>query len=102
MGLKSSVHDFYIFVESDVWATYFNREGSIVIFLSLNSSRISNALFLAISNPSVIIRGWTPSNKRDSAYLRSSPMKRTLLVVPSPTDSSCATEHLAIIAAVGC
>lgn len=88
IGAKRLVHCFWTLVDREVWATFLSRVESTLIFFSFYSYRISIALFLAISKPSVMILGWTPSKRSISACLRSSPMKRTLLVVPSPTDSS--------------
>lgn len=75
-------------VFNEVFATYCKSELSISIFLSLKESRISKDLFLANSYPSVIIRGWTPSYIKSSAYFNNSPIKSTFEVVPSPTVSS--------------
>jgi hypothetical protein len=62
-----------------------------LVISSLSYLKVSRKLrvsFLAISIPSTKILGWTPSPKYLSAYLISSPMKRTFEVVPSPTISS--------------
>jgi hypothetical protein len=74
----------------------------VISTLYLNSSKNLSTSVLATSIPSTIILGWTPSPIYLSAYLITSPIKRTLVVVPSPTISSCAVAALPIMAAVGC
>lgn len=54
----------------------------------LNISRNSSAASRAMSYPSVMIRGWSPSDVYRSACLSSSPQSRTVDVVPSPVTSS--------------
>mmetsp|Transcript_7602 Transcript_7602/g.14958 ORF Transcript_7602/g.14958 Transcript_7602/m.14958 type:complete len:242 (-) Transcript_7602:90-815(-) len=56
---------------------------------------------LAMSKPSQIRRGCTPSPRCRSACFRSSPMKMTVDVVPSPQISSWAVAVRAMRAAVG-
>ena len=57
--------------------------------------------FFAISKPSVMMRGCSPSVMCLSACFSSSPTRRTTDVVPSPQMSSCAVAARAIMTAVG-
>ena len=59
----------------------------------LKDSRNSSAASRAMSYPSVMIRGWSPSEVYRSACLSSSPQSRTVEVVPSPVTSSCVVER---------
>jgi hypothetical protein len=74
----------------------------VISFSILNSSKNLKVSVLASSIPSTIILGCTPSPIYLSAYLITSPMNSTFVVVPSPTISSYAVAALPIIAAVGC
>jgi len=77
----------WILVIREVLAMSINS--SVVIsFFCLKASTNLRVSYLASSIPSTRILGWTPSPRYLSAYLMSSPMKRTLEVVPSPTISS--------------
>ena len=65
-------------------------------------SKISIALILAKLKPSVMSLGWRPSDIYTSACLRNSPIRSTVLVVPSPVLSFWVVEALAMREAVGC
>lgn len=56
---------------------------------------------LANSMPSVMMRGWTPSEIKRSACFKVSPISNTLDVVPSPVISSWAVQLRAIMTATG-
>lgn len=70
-------------------------------YIFIVSKNLSSST-LASSQPSQMTLGCTPSCTKRSACLIRSPVNNTLLVVPSPTMSSCAVAERAIIAAVGC
>eukprot|EP01136_Pigoraptor_vietnamica_P029896 Opistho-1_new@88456 len=89
------------FVRSDVRAMLARSSRSMGTFC-FTLSRTSRARFLAMSKPSLITRGWRPSEMYRSACLRSSPIMRTFDVVPSPVISSCAVDARAMSEAVGC
>jgi len=67
----------------------------------INVSKNFNDSRFATSIPSTNTLGCKPSFKYLSACFKSSPMTSTVVVVPSPVMSSCATAVLAIITAVG-
>jgi hypothetical protein len=84
----------------EVLATLKSRALSISA-LSLKVSKKRRVSFFANSYPSVMTLGCRPSWISLYAYFMSSPMNKTLEVVPSPTISSWAVAALAIIDAVG-
>lgn len=102
ISVKGLASDGCILVMREVRATSNSNSLSTSSFFTLNVSKKANVSFLAISIPSTRTLGCTPSPKYLSAYLKSSPIKRTFDVVPSPTISSYAVAALPIIAAVGC
>ena len=71
------------------------------VFNAFATGPTFKASILASSNPSVIIRGCSPSEMYLSACLSSSPTNITTEVVPSPQISSWAVAARAIITAVG-
>lgn len=89
-------------VQRAVLATLISKGFSTVSLAILKLSKNFRAYFLASSYPSVMMRGWTCSWMRRCACFMSSPIKRTLEVVPSPTMSSWAVAERAIMPAVGC
>lgn len=99
-GVSCSASAALILVERDVRATERSSSRSIERVI-LKVSRNFNVSVLAISYPSVMMRGCKPSCMCRSACLRSSPTISTTEVVPSPQMSSCAVAALAIMTAVG-
>ena len=92
------------FVRNAVRATHNNisRSGASTPGAArLNVSKNFSDSRFATSNPSTITLGCKPSFKYRSACFNNSPMTSTVVVVPSPVISSCATAVLAIMIAVG-
>ena len=87
MDVSWSAIDWISFVRREVLATIVSSSlsgSSCDTFTSfLNFSRSSSTAVFANSNPSTTIRGWTPSPSTRSACFMSSPIKSTIVVVPS-------------------
>ena len=85
-----------------VWAMSFSMSlSSMETFLEM-FLRTSWALSLASLYPLAMMVGWTLASIRSVAFLRSSPARMTLVVVPSPTSASWVLATSTSILAAGC
>ena len=85
-----------------VWAMSFRSSSSSMETFMETFLRTSWAFSLASLYPAVMIVGWTLASIRSVAFLRSSPARMTLVVVPSPTSASWVLATSTSILAAGC